>query len=463
RLVDGDRVDHWRWPLRVTPFNPTKAHPKITTVGLWDYGFYRAGAASDGIARFFREVGINFTQRASDKPFFDALKKRNILTGGYTHHSAFAAPETLNSRTNGDVLPKNFPCPQASLEIPPKLPVAGVDQLAKNALHGHGMAVIDFEPTGMDGFCDKAVKKFKEEYKIGSSEFDAFRRYFSSNKFQTYTAKDPELSAIYAKWQHFNSQQTSDYIKQIRESLRKDDPGIRFGVTTGRSYGSNPQSVAALGNDNSLMAANVDVIMPQLYFGYNDANAKLLMRYTQGWRQTLDNRDVKAQLWPLLLIRYPGLNEGQPPLRLRQQVLGALASGARGVIVYAPHNLEADHWSALADTVKDIAEYESFYQRGRRVDEDFKLLDMPKKQAVQNVWPDYKEIIDGANWAFTAHQWNDEYLLSFFNLDDKNDLDFTIDSSRKLNLIKSSGAAQKADFKWTVPAGQIGFVVFSKP
>ncbi len=460
-LRDKGQSYNWRWPLRISRFNPTKAHPK-TNIGLWDYGFYRAGTASDGIADFFRAVGINFTQRASDQVFFAALKKRSITVGGYTHHAVFAAPQATDSRVSGEVLPRQFACPQASLELSPKSPVAGVEELARNALQGDGMAVIDYEPTGLDGFCDKAINRFKEEYKVNADKFDIFRRYFSAQKLQTYHSKDPAISDIYGQWKQFNSQQTSAYIQQIREELRKKAPGVRFGVTTGRSYGANPESVAALGNDNSLLADDVDIIMPQLYFGYDGANVKLLMRYTQGWRETLAARKTKARLWPLLLIRYPGLSQDQPPLRVRQQILGALASGAQGIVIYAPHNLEADHWIAIADTMKEIAAYESFYQQGRRVDDLFKLQDMPAHQAVQNVWPDYKEIIEGPDWAFTAHEWQGNYLLTLFNLGERGDLDFTVTPSQKATLLKLDDATAKGDFKWAVKAGHIGFILLSK-
>ena len=77
------------------------------------------------------------------------------------------------------------------------------------------MAVIDYEPTGVDGFCDKAVKRFQEEYQISADKFAAFRRYFSAQKLQTHNSKDPAISAIYERWKQFNSQQTSAYIKPV--------------------------------------------------------------------------------------------------------------------------------------------------------------------------------------------------------------------------------------------------------
>ncbi|MEI2741325.1 MAG: hypothetical protein V9G63_02625 [Candidatus Competibacter sp.] len=461
-LRDQDQTYHWRWPLNISHLNPTKVHPKLTTIGLWDYGFYRAGTAGDGIAAFFKDVGINFIQRASDKPFLEALNKRSILTGGYTHHAAFASTSTTNVQVSGEALPGNFACPQASLDQSPKASILAVEQLAKNALQGNGMAVVDYEPIGLNGFCDQAINKFKEEYQISTAQFDSFRYSFSREKFQIHQSNAPEIRAIYEKWKQFNSQQTSAYIKQIRDTLKKEYPNVRLGLTTGRSHSANPESVSALGNDNSMLADNVDVIMPQLYFGYNGANVKLLMKYTQGWRETMDARKVKAQLWPLLLIRYPGLNEAQPPLRVRQQLLGALASGAQGVVIYAPSNMEADHWITLADTMKDIAAYEGFYHHGRRADELFNLRQMPKNQAVQNVWPDYKEIIDGPSWAFTAHEWQGNYLLTLFNLGEQGDLEFDLADMPRLTVIKSENATQKSDSSWRVPAGHIGFVTLSK-
>lgn len=83
------------------------------------------------------------------------------------------------------------------------------------------MAVVDYEPIGLNGFCDQAINKFKEEYQISTAQFDSFRYSFSREKFQIHQSNAPEIRAIYEKWKQFNSQQTSAYIKQIRDTLKK--------------------------------------------------------------------------------------------------------------------------------------------------------------------------------------------------------------------------------------------------
>ena len=75
------------------------------------------------------------------------------------------------------------------------------------------------------------------------------------------------------------------------------------------------------------------------------------MQYVQGWRATMDARKAQAKLWPLLLIRYPGADVSNSPLRVRQQILGALVSGAQGIVLYNPSNMDANYLNMLADTM----------------------------------------------------------------------------------------------------------------
>ncbi len=186
------------------------------------------------------------------------------------------------------------------------------------------------------------------------------------------------------------------------------------------------------------------------------------MQYVQGWRATMDARKAQAKLWPLLLIRYPGADVSNSPLRVRQQILGALVSGAQGIVLYNPSNMDANYWIMLADTMKDISSYEGYYQHGRRVEGIFSLRGMPFDKVNKKVWPGYDETVDASQWAFSAHEWQEKYVLTLFNLREQGDMEFAIVSSEKVKPIRLDGVTSKGDFKWVVPAGHIGFITLSK-
>lgn len=460
-LRHNQKVYSWRWPLQLVKLTPAKAHPKMTTIGLWDYGLSRAGIASDGIAAFFHDVGINFIQKGDGGKFSEAIKKRDILVGGYTHHSAFSSKVSVDMSVDGKLLSGTYPCPQAILASSAKGNIPGVDQLTKNALQNNGIATIDYEPTGLTGFCDDAINEFENQFKIKKEEFDNFRDLFASKKLNAFRSNDKKFTELYRKWVIFNSQQTSAYVKILRDKLKENSPRLRLALSSGKSYGTESISTLRSGNDNSLLAAKVDIAMPQLYFGYDGAGVKLLMQYTKGWRETMISQGAQAKLWPLLLIRYSGARVHNSSLRVRQQILGALASGAQGVILYNPANMDASYWTMLAETMKDIDSYEGFYQEGHPVSELFSLRGMPDSKAEQQVSTSDSVAVEATESAFTAHEKKGKYLLTLFNLREQGDLEFDVVSSEEVDLLQMEGVTSKGNLKWVVPAGGIGFITLA--
>ena len=457
----NQRVSSWRWPLQLIKLTPASSRPTLTTVGLWDYGLFRAGSASDGIAAFLYDVGVNFIQRSDGGQFLEALKNKNILVGGYTHRSAFSSKLAVDMSVDGKPLPGTYPCPQAILNLSASGNVPKVDQLAINA-RASGIATIDYEPTGLTGFCDDAIIEFQNKFQISKRQIDNFRELYSSQKYDAFNSKNPNFAELYKKWAAFSGQQTSAYVQLLRDELKKINPEYRLALSSGKSFGAESISTLALGNDNPLLADKVDIAMPQLYFGYDGAGVKLLMQYTRGWRETMNSQGAKALLWPLLLVRYPGADVSNSPVRVRQQIFGALVSGAQGILLYFPGNMDASYWTVLAETTKNIASYERFYQEGHPADGIFSLRGMSDSREIKRVWPGYGVTVDATDWAFAAHEWQGQYLLTLFNLREQGDLEFEVAAAEEVDLLDVQGATSIGPLKWLVPAGNIGFVTLAK-
>jgi hypothetical protein len=143
---------------------------------------------------------------------------------------------------------------------------------------------------------------------------------------------------------------------------------------------------------------------------------------------------------------------------LRQQIIGCLANGADGIMLYYPGLMDAPYWEMLARTNEDIAKYEKYYHNGKRVDDKFALSQLPLGQTQVNMYPNYPENVDNPGWAFSAHQLGSKVLLTLINLQEANDLVFDVDI-KKTKVLSSQNAKENGEHQWLVAPGQIGFVI----
>lgn len=460
-LSNGKSTLKKRWPLALATLGAPAKKPRQTVIGLWDYDLNRAALASDGLADLFSRVGVNFIEKG-DGAFADAMKAGGVRVGGYVHHSVFYQPQFSDIAVDGKALDGAHACPQDISLLPMDEKVPGADALAKSALLD-GMATMDYEPTGFAGFCDAAVRAFKEANKVSDEDFAYFRRQLAEHSYLAFRLDDPRFSRIYAQWMQFRGRQTADYLGRLRHSLQQRMPDARLAVTVRGSYADDSEQTAALGVNNAALARSADVIMPQLYMGYGGAAVRALMQWTGGWRQVLNQEKLSTQLWPVLLVRYAGASAANSPERMRQQMLASLAAGANGVLFYYPSNMDALYWKALARASAEVADYEDFYQNGERVDQQFKPAGMSGGSENFKMWPGLEVKIANPEWALTAHRREGRTLLTLFNLKEKDKSDFAVSLPAGTKVVAMKNAVAVQGGGWQVAARDVGFVILESP
>ncbi len=461
-LRAGEAVQSWRWAVALSELTPAAHRPRRTVLGLWSYSLGRAGAASDGIGKFLSDAGVGFIQSAPAGAFREAMKAHGIVTGGNTHHSLFYSKAAQDQDAAGKPILSNYPSPEGIIELPAEAAIPGVKSLVENARQGDGIATFDYEPRGTTGFAPRAVARFQKEHHLSDAEFKAFRAYVAKHGSQMFKVTEPAMANIWKQWTAFRSAQVEGYLRRIYQAFKAQAPEAQLAVTPSRSFGSDSMSTLALGCDNSVIGSYADIIMPQLYSGYGGINVKLVMQYTAGWRQTLAQRGAKARIWPILVVRYAGASVFNTPSRVRQQIFGTLASGAQGLLLYYPGNMDAPYWQMLARTSEEVAAYEDFYQAGQRVDGEFKLEGMPQGSGQVIMWPGYPQTVENPQWAMTAHRLKGRVLLTLFNLEEGNDLVFDF-GDKAMKVLQSSHVQESGPGKWLVGPQQVGFVVVEGP
>lgn len=459
-LADGPDVREWKWNLVVQELKPAGRLPKRIKLGLWDYNYGAAqdSGASDGIAAFFAASGVGYTEAGGGQTLTKALQKHGVLTGGNTNHAYFYTDEAPDMDAAGKTGDGGYPSPQDLFELPAGTPVPGVSKLVEFARQGDGIATFDYEPHGLGGFGPRAVARFQKEFGVSEADFQTFRDYLVKNGFEVFKSQDPLIAKTWKQWTAFRTAQAREYMKRLYEGFKAEYPQGRLAMTPNKSVGADSADTLALGCDNAAMALYTDIIMPQLYFGYGGAAVKYTMTMTRRWRSEMDAQRAKSSLWPLVLVRYSGAAPFNTPQRVRQQIVGSLASGADGVVLYFPGMMDAPYWQMLARTAEDAAKYEDFYLDGRRVESAYPLADMPQGLAQMSIWPDYTVSVENPQFAYTAHQLGGKVLLTLFNLEEANDLEFKLKEGGA-KMVGSEGVEPTEPGRWLVRPGSIGFVV----
>jgi hypothetical protein len=459
RLNDGHENPSWRWPVKLSELTPPAERPKRMVLGLWSTGMGAAGKASDGIGQLLSDSGIRYISQDEVAEFREAMKSHGILVGGHMYYGLFYDGRAEDQNIAGKKLPGNFPNPQAVAELPPGSTLAGVTQMVQCATRGDGMVTMDYEPGGTKGWAPAAVAQFKKQYSVSDAAFDRFHTYAAKNTQRTYESTDPEIAKLWGQWTAFGTAQAADYIRRLAAALHAQVPTAKLLVTCGPTYESDSKETLARGNDDAAMAAYADIIMPQMYLGYDGAAAKLVMQETAGWRHVMDQRGDKSQLWPLLLIRYAGAGLHNTPERLRQQILGTLASGSQGLLIYYPENMDATYWTMVARTTEDVANYEDYNLDGKLVEKQFPVSDMPPAEPkAVNVGAGVKTTVTDPNYALTAHELKGQVLLTLFNLEDGKDMVFHF-KQPEMRVVKTDGVEAAGEGSWRVKADGVGFVV----
>ncbi len=450
-----------KWPLEIMPLNQLGSQPQLTRVALWSYNYGNTSAASNEVGEFLSAVGVTHIQKCSDQ-FHDAMASYGITTGGDTHRSLFFNPDFLDYNVQGEKSSGEFPSPQEIIELSEGAEIPGAQSLIELAKKYDKIATFDYEPSPLDGFSLASVSAFRKKYRINEADFERLHQALLEHGRKTYLLEDPEIKRLYGQWVDFRTWQAAQYIRRLTEAAHLQFPKAILEVTTNDSYEDGAISTLSRGYNAACIAPHVDAILPQLYNGYGGAAAKLTATYTRGWRKVLDEEQVRTKLYPVLLIRYAGASVNNSPQRMRQQIFSTLSEGAEGFFLYYPTNMDAPYWLMLAKTTREIKEYESFYQQGKRVDKKFALTSMPNNHAKIGKWPDHYETVENPQWHFTAHEKEGRYLLTLFNLQEANDLPFKVRYPQELHPISTEGVEPDPEGGWLVKPQDIGFIILEK-
>ena len=451
------------WPLSVEALKKTGIQPKLTRIGLWSYNYQTSDVATaEKFAQFLSASGVTYTQKVTNELNL-ALRKYGITSGGHTHQSAFYSPDYSDYDIKGKRMTGDFASPQDILELEKNAEIPGAKGLVENAKKYDGIATFDYEPSPLYGFSHTSISVFKKKYQISDEDFELLKQALIEHGRKIFLVKDSKIEGIYSKWVDFRTWHCAQYVRRLSEKARKHYPDIKIELTSLDTFKDDSTKTLALGHNAVAMARYVDAIFPQIYSGYGGMAVKQTMLQTRGWKESMGQQNVKSELCPILLVRYSGASVYNSPSRLRQQIIGTLAEGADGFLLYYPTGMDAPYWQMLAKTTCEINDIECFYKNGLRIDELFSLENMPQASNESMKWPGYLVKVENSQWHFTAHKDGNKCLLTLFNLEEANDLVFKINLPQGYKIINTEGAEQSGeDSSWLVKLQNIGFVTLEQ-
>ena len=219
------------------------------------------------------------------------------------------------------------------------------------------------------------------------------------------------------------------------------------------------------------MAQYLDVVQPQIYEGYGAVNSKMAINIASKWRERIDREGWACKLYPILLVRHAGASVLNNPNRVASQIIGTIAEGADGVVLYYPELMDAPYWTMLTEVTRQLAKFEAYYTQGKRVDDLFTTVMMEEGVSIAQPYS-LRIPVDNASWHFTAHAYGNTVLLTLQNLNEANDVWFRFDMpggsnswsiSESLDAPGYGGSLNVPDSSgWLIPPQKTGFVILKK-
>ena len=454
----GKVVAKKTWKVQWLP--PVKAAPKLKHLkfGLWDYGLHHMTVGQQGVVDLYKKVGFNcfFNQLKHIKPDPDFAQYGRFggdLNSDSKKFPDFGPDGNLRAGSlgglNGWYLRHN--------KFEDALPdlVKGFVEFGKSLRSG--WVGTDYEPTGVEeGFVPGSIEDFKKLYHVSDADFERMREGLKKKNFHyRFTASDAEKK-VFDKWNDWQSKLSAGFIRELVSRIRKADPGLKFFNTTLDALPCPDLKGSGLCIDASLQAKYMDMIMPQIYMEGRDVTAKYTILRVAEWKKRVNELNPKCLLHPLLIIRHSGTKLRNSPEYMRMHIIGAFAEGASGVSFYYAQQLNGFDWSALSETVRQVAEVEDFYVKGERCDGQFKVQGAPKGVGWQQQFPDGKRKVVDPAWHMTAHKLDGRVLVTLFNLSDSAELCVKVKTPRKFRKIVNG--KRNADGSFTVGKTTAAFI-----
>ncbi|MBO4632272.1 MAG: hypothetical protein J5858_10140, partial [Lentisphaeria bacterium] len=429
---------------------PKLKHLKI---GFWDYGNYVLKKVHPELIKLWKRAGANCIFK-----MLEGVDPKDFTLYAGLHHSYFKTASFPTYRPDGTISGKEldgwyFRKHKLS-EMLPKITCLQLENVRKTGWTG-----MDYEPSGNAmGFIPGSIADFQKEYGVSKTEFETMRRGLVTKGYGYHAAASPSERKIYYKWNEYQSKLYVEFIKALAVDLKKANPEAKIYNCTQDGLAVPDIRGSGLCVDDSLQCKYLDMLVPQIYSGYNEIAAKYAVIRSREWYQRIQKINPQCILHSLLLIRYANGKIRNSPQWLRQQTIGSFAEGARGVSYYFIQDFNATDWAELAETVKQLAMVEDFYVGGKRCDEEFKIYGAPERVGYHPIWPGGKREINNPDWHMTAHQQGRRILVTFFNYNAKNDLTVKLESKHVFEKIDHG--KQNVDGSFLIPKNQTAYLFF---
>ncbi|MFA9478147.1 hypothetical protein ACERK3_07530 [Phycisphaerales bacterium AB-hyl4] len=451
-------------PVEMHVLDEPGVQPEGLRLGLWTYAHSRKNERSAAaMTDFLKTVGVNYLQEADDT-LYKAMRSNGITSGGKSHHGVLSDPELKAVAPSGETI-DNFNAPVDDFRVvrrfaPSETP--GVAELVATARRQDGIASLNLEPTQLAGFHPDAIDAFLERADISPEQFDAFRTTLAEHGRRAHLKiTSPEFQHAHDEWVAFRSDVASKYVAHLAEGFRAEMPDGRFELCVNQGFAGDPPTMRGYGYDAAALARHTDAILPQLYYGYGPANAKRSLLMARAWVRELAEQQIEADFIPLVLKRYAGASVKNTAEQLTQHLIGMIAEGAAGAVIYYPEVMDARDWIKVAEVSRQFDKYGSFYREGTRVDDRFAPAHMPTGSEEVSGYPGYTIRVDNPTWHFTAHHLNGKTLLTLFNLKEEQPLKFHIPESEGQTVAASEGVKPAKGGRFVGPR-QVGFVVLEQ-
>ncbi len=402
-------------PLARTP------NPKHFPFYCWashDLNFHDIGLL-DMVVRKYEQANMHARKRSWGKPvtraidrFLQARGWRMFKTFGDCLHARYFgfalaadAPRVVKSdgeREPGKICPTFFRTNAAFRKafrnhVKQELTAAGC--------RDQEIICLDYEPWQPRSwcFCERCRKAFAGRFKLKATP-----------------AAREILSRFRLEWRCFKLEETTEIIRIQAEAIRAVNPTFRVADYDYAVKFSQP------GFESYFDSVAKDT---RMYEKYIDLHVSSFYHYNN--KQALDLIDVNVKtlrkdVWMIPSISRKGPIQGAyttssetiDPVNFRIKMLGAVASGCKGMMIFPGPYIDGRYFQEIDRGMAQIAVFEDFYMQGERVDSQVRAQPLPLRE---NVFKNGgKEVrIASPAWnkymGLRAHRIKSRYLATLFN------------------------------------------------
>ena len=205
--------------------------------------------------------------------------------------------------------------------------------LAKSLSEYYGLQDVKGEYAPADYcYCERCVQTFREQTDIDITQVE-----------------DPSRVP---QWAQFRCDQITLFVDRITRTVHEAGKKVSVDVFP------DPQSYAEKMVRQQWNQWMVDMFFPMNYNDYYGEDPDWIGEVVKEEVEGAGNVPVMSALRTTLQKNGPGevnaLNFGLTPAELKEAILNSLANGAKGICLYKPSRMNAQHWDALEEALKEF-------------------------------------------------------------------------------------------------------------